>query len=74
MMAGLPDIIGCYQGRFFAIETKLDTKVTVRQAYVHGLIRRAGGTVVVAHSVRAALSALVPDVAASTQPESPQNH
>ena len=58
MMAGLPDIIGCYRGRFFGIETKLDTRVSVRQAYVHGLIERAGGRVVVAHSVAEALTTL----------------
>lgn len=58
MMTGLPDIIGCYKGMFFGIETKIDTEVTLRQRYVHGRIRRAGGVVIVAHSVREALTAL----------------
>lgn len=46
MMAGLPDIIGCYRGLFFAIETKLPESrndVSPRQVYVHTLIKQAGG-------------------------------
>ena len=45
MMAGLPDIIGCYQGLFFAFETKLDPHTTPspRQRWVMRLIRQAGG-------------------------------
>lgn len=58
MMAGAPDIIGVWQGRFFGLETKLDTAVSVRQAYVHSRIRAAGGVVVVAHSVREATDCL----------------
>jgi predicted RecB family endonuclease len=57
-LVGAPDIIGCWQGRFFAVETKIDTKVTTRQAYVHGKIRDAGGVVVVAHSVEEAVAGL----------------
>jgi predicted RecB family endonuclease len=56
-LVGAPDIIGCWYGRFFAVETKLDTDVTPRQAYVHGKIRDAGGVVVVAHSVQEAVQA-----------------
>ena len=46
MMAGLPDIIGCYNGRFLAFETKTPDKrknTSARQDYVIGLIRKAGG-------------------------------
>jgi len=59
MMAGLPDLIGCYRGTFFAFETKTaDGKVSRRQEYVMGLIKRAGGTVAVVRSVADALDAL----------------
>lgn len=46
MMAGLPDIIGCYQGKFFGFEVKLPENrsgTSERQEYVMGLIRAAGG-------------------------------
>ena len=46
MMAGLPDIIGCYRGRFVSFETKVPGKrdnTSPRQDYVHGLIHKAGG-------------------------------
>lgn len=46
MMAGLPDLIGCYKGHFFGLEVKVPsarTNVSRRQQYVHDLIRRAGG-------------------------------
>lgn len=46
MMAGLPDIIGCHQGRFFAFEVKNPDNrsgTSPRQEYVMGLIRAAGG-------------------------------
>lgn len=62
MMAGLPDIIGCYKGKFFALETKLPEKrsnTSVRQEYVMGLIRKAGGyaqVVCTVQDVRQALS------------------
>lgn len=58
MMAGAPDVIGVWQSRFFGIETKLDTTVSARQAYVHDRIRAAGGVVIVAHSVREAVAGL----------------
>lgn len=51
MMAGLPDILGCLDGMWFAIETKMPDKrgtVSPRQEYVHGLITAAGGRVAVA--------------------------
>lgn len=46
MMAGLPDLIGCVQGLFFALEVKHpETRgaTSARQEFVHGQIRRAGG-------------------------------
>jgi Holliday junction resolvase len=46
MMAGLPDLIGCYKGYFFGLEVKREEtreKTSVRQEYVLSLIRAAGG-------------------------------
>lgn len=57
MMAGLPDIIGCYNGRFFAFEVKMADKrdnVSMRQRYVMGLITKAGGLAEVVCSPREA--------------------
>lgn len=52
MMAGLPDWIVCYRGSFFGVEVKQPgQKATARQEFVHSLIRRAGGEVVVATCV-----------------------
>lgn len=48
MPAGLPDIICCAEGLFVGLETKMPAKrsnVSVRQEYVHGLIRKADGYV-----------------------------
>lgn len=59
MMAGLPDIIGCYRGRFIAVETKMPGEhPSVVQRHIHAKIIRAGGRVVVAHSVAEALEVL----------------
>lgn len=61
MMAGLPDIVGCYRGHFFAFETKMPESrdnVSPRQVYVHELIHAAGGRVQVVCSVREAEAAL----------------
>lgn len=58
MMAGLPDIIVCAEGRFIGLETKLpDTRgnVSPRQAYVHSLIQHAQGIAVVVCSPQEAL-------------------
>lgn len=68
MMAGLPDIIGCYRGRFIAVETKMPGNTTsTRQRYVIAKLREAGARVVVAHSVAEALNVLdgevTPDLA-----------
>lgn len=55
MMAGLPDLIACIQGLFFGIEVKQPgQKPTARQEFVHRMIRRSGGVVIVAHSVEEA--------------------
>jgi Holliday junction resolvase len=61
MMVGLPDLIGCYGGRFFALETKMPDKrknTSVRQDYVMDLIRRAGGIAQVVCSPQEALNIL----------------
>lgn len=52
MMAGLPDLIVCYRGRFIGMEVKVPGgQPSKRQTYVHGLIRDAGGTAAVVTSV-----------------------
>lgn len=52
MMAGLPDLIGCFDGKFVGIEVKQPgQKPSARQLYVHRLIEKAGGLVVVATCV-----------------------
>lgn len=59
MMAGLPDLIGCINGRFFGIEVKMPEaigNVTAIQHHVHARIRRAGGSVTVSDSVADALA------------------
>lgn len=46
MMAGLPDIIVCAEGKFIGLETKLPStrgNVSPRQSYVHSQIDNAGG-------------------------------
>jgi Holliday junction resolvase len=61
MMAGLPDIIGCYRGRFFGLEVKEPDKrnnTSARQDYVIGLIRKAGGIAQVVVTPEEALGAL----------------
>lgn len=61
MMAGLPDLIGCISGNFFGLEVKLPesrTNVSVRQEYVHSLIRLAGGLAIIVTSPTEAIQAL----------------
>lgn len=59
MMTGLPDVIGCHQGRFIAIEAKMvGNKPSPAQLRIHQKIRDAGGRVVVAYSVADALTVL----------------
>lgn len=44
-IAGIPDIIGCYRGRFIAFEVKRDAngELSRLQIYMIGKIREAGG-------------------------------
>lgn len=70
MMAGLPDIIGCYRGWFIAVETKMPGNTTSRrQDFVIDKIRKAGGRVVVAYSVSDALGMLDGVVTPDVRPE-----
>jgi hypothetical protein len=58
MMAGLPDIVCCFRGRFVGLEVKLPEKrdnTSKRQDFVHGQIRRAKGKVYVVCSVEEAM-------------------
>lgn len=59
MMAGLPDLIVCYRGRYIGVEVKMPgNKPSAVQLRVHEQMRRAGATVVVAYSVEDALASL----------------
>lgn len=61
MMTGLPDIVGCYQGFFFAFETKNPENrsgTSIRQEYVMGLINRSGGLAAVVCTAEEALGLL----------------
>lgn len=61
MMAGLPDIIGCYRGYFLGLETKMPAKrdnTSSRQEFVHEKIRKAQGFVVVVTSIPEAIGCL----------------
>lgn len=52
MMAGLPDLIVCHEGKFWGVEVKQPgQKPAPRQVFVHSLIRQAGGGVIVATCV-----------------------
>lgn len=49
---GIPDIIGCYKGRFFAIEVKAPGgKPKPWQNLIMDLIRKAGGLCIVADNL-----------------------
>lgn len=64
MMVGLPDIIGCYKGKFFAFETKTPDKrsnTSARQVYVMNKIRQAGGVAQVVCTMKEAIDALPND-------------
>lgn len=61
MMAGLPDIIGCYKGRFFGFEVKHpETRGNTSQVqeFVMAKIRKAGGIAQVVTSEVEALQVL----------------
>ena len=50
--SGIPDVLVCREGRFFAIELKVgNNKATRLQLYVLKKIKRAGGCVAVCRSV-----------------------
>lgn len=54
MMAGLPDIIACIDGKFVGFETKMPTKrtnVSPKQEWVHRQIQISGGQAYVVCSV-----------------------
>lgn len=56
-MAGLPDILGCYKGRFIGIEVKCPgNKPTALQLEVGNMILKAGGIFGVAYSVAEAVA------------------
>lgn len=58
--AGLPDIIGCYHGRYVSFEVKRDAagKPTDLQAYTMKRIRTEGGVSVLIHTPEQALRIL----------------
>jgi Holliday junction resolvase len=59
MMSGLPDLIVCSNGLFVGLEVKMPgERPSIRQGYVHGRIKAAGGTVAVVRSVQEALDVL----------------
>jgi hypothetical protein len=60
MMAGLPDVMGCYKGKCFGFETKMlpGAEPSPIQQQRHQELRAAGGVVVVVTSVHDALTAL----------------
>lgn len=62
MMAGLPDIIGCYRGRFFAFETKTPDKrknTSMVQERIMQKIRDAGGLAQVVCTTTEAVDAMM---------------
>lgn len=65
-LAGIPDIIGCFKGRFIAFEVKRDatSKPTKLQAYMIRKIQDAGGIATViwnADQAMQILSEVAPD-------------
>lgn len=61
MPAGVPDIVGCYKGKFFAFETKLPEKrsnTSVVQERMMEKIRAAGGLAQVVCTIGEALDAM----------------
>ena len=54
--SGIPDIIGCYKGRFVGIEVKMPGNVPTKlQLHNIGLLKEAGANVGVAYSVEQAI-------------------
>jgi Holliday junction resolvase len=67
---GVPDIVGCYNGRFFAWELKAGTKLTVLQARQIVDIVEAGGDGRVLHRVPSAdVPALIDALLADLDPD-----
>lgn len=61
MMAGLPDIIVCAEGRFIGLETKMPSareNVSPIQKHIHWKIELAGGKAMVVCSPQEALDAV----------------
>lgn len=59
-ISGIPDIIGCLNGRFFAIELKtVSGKLSKIQEHVKRLIERSGGAYAVCRSWEEALNFLI---------------
>lgn len=57
-VSGLPDIIGCYKGRFVALEVKMPGRLSTlskRQRLVLSRVRHSGGTAAVVVDVQGAL-------------------
>ncbi len=60
-MSGIPDIIGCHNGRFVAFEVKMPGKemdTSSRQEWTMKRIHAAGGIAAVVSSVHGALGVL----------------
>jgi RecB family endonuclease NucS len=57
---GIPDLIGCYKGRFFAIEVKREKGGVVSEHQERQIeaIRRAGGIAIVARNAQEVYDAL----------------
>lgn len=62
MLSGLPDVVGCYKGLFFAFEVKNPESrdnVSERQSFVMSQIVKAGGITQVVVTKEEALQALL---------------
>jgi len=60
-MAGLPDIVGCHNGRFVAFEVKIpgqETETSPRQEMTMHRIQESSGVAAVVSSVQGALGVL----------------
>ena len=52
-ISGIPDILACINGKFFAFELKVGSnKPTLLQAHVINKIRKAGGAAGVAYTIQ----------------------
>jgi hypothetical protein len=55
---GVSDIIGCYNGRFLAIEVKAGSNLSAEQAIFLGELIQAGGIAIVARSLEDVIEGL----------------